>query len=544
MNSIGLEQHFFGRTEYLDLLKRRVVSLKDGYRQNLAFLGNRYVGKSRLLQYFLANLDDGQVVPVYLDLENKDLGYLVSKFTGSLLYNFTKTQRLPLYDDVKLLMAGLKDVLPHTIDVIGKVQGDFLKGRVSDCFSGLLTLPEIFTNETGKCCILIFDEFQDLDFMGIPDVFQYLGKKIMTQKRCQYIVTSSYPSAAKKILTEKLSLLFGNFEVIALDAFDVTTSQKFVEYNLQEKRIGAQLKSFLADFTGGHPLYLNLICQEMIALSAIHHQNEIYMPLLAQAVENTIFDRWGVISRHFELIIQELCQGKGNHMIASILMSLSNGRHKMEEFVEDIGIKRAQITQKMHRLMDLGIVVRNGRFYYLKDKLFKYWVKYVYQKRLREVELAPDKRRRQFKEEFNRCVENFKAAARKDFPSRIMELLHCFDNESFDLNGRKYRLPVFRDLEPTKVRNEKGVCLDVIRASTDEAVWLVMMKKEPLGEHEINAVLSEIKKSERKPSRCVLISLAEMEENARLKALQERFWIWSEGELKTLLALFDKPYFL
>ncbi len=544
MNFINLEQNFFGRTYYLDLLKKRVVDLKDGYRQNIAFLGNQYVGKSTILHSFLSNLDDEAILPVYLDLENKDFDYFFSKFTGSLLYNFSKNARLPLYDDLNFLLESTKQSIPHTVDVIKRVRVDFLKGKFLDCFSGLLTLPEIFTNETGKFCILIFDEFQNLEEFAIPNVFQYLGKKIMTQKRCFYIMSSSYPGMAKKILAEKLSLLFGNFEIVNVEAFDLKSSQQFIACNLKDQRIGVQLQSFLTDFTGGHPLYLNLICRELISLSAIHKQNEIYMPLLSQAVENTIFDRWGVISRHFELIINDLCNGKGNRIISSILMSISNGKHKIDELLSDVGVKKLQMTQKINRLLELGITVKNGNFYYFKDKLFKYWIKYIYQKRLKDVELAPDKQERQFKEEFNACVEGFKVTSRKDFASRIVELLRCFDNEAFDLNGRKYKLPLFREITPFKLKNENSMYVDVIKASTPGAVWFIVTKKENFNENDVNIILEESKKMKQKPTRCVIVSLTCIDEHTRVKALQERFWIWDEKELNTLLTLFDKPCIL
>ncbi|VAX37793.1 hypothetical protein MNBD_UNCLBAC01-1501 [hydrothermal vent metagenome] len=544
MNSIGINQAFFGRTQYLDLLKRRVIDLKEGYRQNIAFLGSCYVGKSTLIHYFLANLDEPDVVPIYLDLENKELPYFFFKFTGTLLYNFSKIKNLPLHDDLNLLIESTKGIIPHTIDVIQKIRTDLTKGKNIDTFSGLLTLPEVFTNETGKSCILIFDEFQNLEEFAIADVFQYLGKKIMTQKRCFYILTSSYPVEAKKILAEKLSLLFGNFEIMMVEAFDLQASQQFIEQSLVDKRIGAQLKSFLTDFTGGHPLYLNLICQEVLNLSAIHVQNEIYMPILSQAVENTIFNRWGVISRHFELIVCDLCTGKGGRIVTEILIALSNGQHKTDELLSSIGVKKTQITQRLNRLLELGVIVKNGTFYYLKDKLFKYWVKYVYQKRLKDVELAPDKQRRQFKDEFNACVEIFKVSSRKDFPARIMELLHCFDNEAFNLNGRKYKLPLFQEIVSLKLKSETGRDLDIIKAKTTGSEWFMVTKKENLGESDINLILAESKRAARKPERCVMISLSTIDENARLKALQERFWIWNENELNTLLTLFDKPHIL
>jgi len=83
-----IEKSFFGREKITNLLKRRVIDLKEGYRHNVALLGNQYVGKSTLLRYFLLNLDDDDITVIYLDLEHKDFNYFVTKFIGSLLYNF------------------------------------------------------------------------------------------------------------------------------------------------------------------------------------------------------------------------------------------------------------------------------------------------------------------------------------------------------------------------------------------------------------------------------------------------------------------------
>jgi len=263
---------------------------------------------------------------------------------------------------------------------------------------------------------------------------------------------------------------------------------------------------------------------------------------LAQAVENTIFDRWGVLSRHFELIIKDLLMGKDNRNTSLILIALSNGKNKIVQLIEDLGGGRAQTIKKVNRLVDMDILVKNGRFLYFKDKLFKYWIKYVFQKRIRDIELAPDKQRKQFKEEFNACIENFKLSSRQDFSSRIVDLFHCFDNEALDLNGRRYKLPLFYEIVPVKLRDDNGFYFDVIKAQTDEAVWLVVMKKDSINESELNAILTESKKSERKPQRCLMITLTNLDENTKLRALQERFWVWNEGELNILLTLFDKPF--
>src|SRR5262245_50732568 len=140
MNYLDIDKTFFGRQSCLDLLSRRVRDLKEGYRQNLALLGNRYLGKSSILYHFLKNIDDKDVTVIYLDLENKDFNYLVNKFVASLLYNYVRNLDLPIHTDIPFLLESTKNVLPHTVSVIRKVLSDYNSGKLNAAFEGLLAL--------------------------------------------------------------------------------------------------------------------------------------------------------------------------------------------------------------------------------------------------------------------------------------------------------------------------------------------------------------------------------------------------------------------
>ena len=45
-------EKFFGREEVLELLNKRVLALKDGYRQNVALTGQSLSGKSSIILAF------------------------------------------------------------------------------------------------------------------------------------------------------------------------------------------------------------------------------------------------------------------------------------------------------------------------------------------------------------------------------------------------------------------------------------------------------------------------------------------------------------
>ena len=74
-----------------------------------------------------------------------------------------------------------------------------------------------------------------------------------------------------------------------------------------------------------------------------------------------------------------------------------------------------------------------------------------------------------------------------------------------------------------------------------EGVWLVVLKKDPVHDNDLNGILEEIKKLDPKPTRSVIVSLSGLDENAKVRALQEKLWIWDEDQLNSLMHLFDEP---
>src|SRR3989338_8532497 len=136
-----VSNYFFDRKEQLELLKRRVLNLKEGYRQNIAFLGDRYIGKSSIIQKFLLDLDDPDIVPIYVDLENKDFQYFASKFIGSILFHFAKSKNLPLHEDLNLLIEQTRKLIPRTGEEIKKILAALAKAKTTEAYRDLMNLP-------------------------------------------------------------------------------------------------------------------------------------------------------------------------------------------------------------------------------------------------------------------------------------------------------------------------------------------------------------------------------------------------------------------
>ena len=242
-------------------------------------------------------------------------------------------------------------------------------------------------------------------------------------------------------------------------------------------------------------------------------------------------------------MLNEINWGRGLEETSSIVMGLADGHCKVRELAAHLKMKQELLKQKLGRLIEEDTIGKNGNFYFIQDKLLKVWVRFIYGPRLKSVDYSPGKQRNEFRLQMQTMIENFSNVLKKGLSSRIVELLYCFDNEAITHNGRKYKLPYFEQIVPACLRSrETGEPVDVIKASSTDGLWFIVIAKDTVHEQQINLLLEESRKLDEKPQRCVIVALSDLDENARVKALQEKVWIWNELELNTLLDLFGKPY--
>ena len=71
---------FFGRKNYLDLLKKRVIGLKDNYRQNIALIADELTGKTSLIFNFMENFHDNRIIVIYMDTRPEPLASFARRF--------------------------------------------------------------------------------------------------------------------------------------------------------------------------------------------------------------------------------------------------------------------------------------------------------------------------------------------------------------------------------------------------------------------------------------------------------------------------------
>ena len=126
----------------------------------------------------------------------------------------------------------------------------------------------------------------------------------MTQKDTMYIVASSEVSSIKNILSEKLALLFGNFERITLGGFDCETSREFLQKKLSSVKVSDELLDFITAFADGHPFYLDVMSSKINEVMGNLHFRIVTKDMLVKALEELLFDSRGTINQFFINLLQ------------------------------------------------------------------------------------------------------------------------------------------------------------------------------------------------------------------------------------------------
>lgn len=530
----------FGREEIFSTLKKRLTGFTSGYRQNIAIIGNPLMGKTSILRAFLPEIKESGIVPVYVDLSNGITPKQIAEtFFLQILNPFLTQQNIDLVPDTADLIAKSQAFLPKTTLKINSINQSLNKNKESAALLEVFELINVFCQESNKQCLIILDEFHCLEEVSNKDVFSELGKKIIVQKNIMYLISSSSVIKAKEILASGLSLLFGNFEVLDLSAYSIAASDKFITKNITAS-INNKLRRFLIDFTCGNPFYLDIFTKELSLLAKIENTQAINEEILVRSFKNLLWDDWGIVNQRFSCLLRELGSDKLGHEYISILSCVAWGQNIIKQIALQTGKKENAIYQRMLRLYDTGIIAKNGDFVCLTDKIFGFWFKHAYSIKKQPCYVYEENPAAHFTDSIISVIRDFFTQLEKPLIERIMGLFNLFKNESVNIERKKLTLSSLKDMKLVKMNT--GSFEAMVCAKSINEPWVVAVKRGVLYEDDISEFISECKKyGQLRAQKKIIITLNDIEPNAKLKALQEKIITWQTREINFLLDLYNKP---
>ena len=523
------ENLFFGRKTYLDILDKRIGDLKDGYHQNIAITGDELVGKTSIIFEFLSKFYDNRIVILYLEVRPESLPTFARRFMGVLLYNFLLKSNIALKEDLDYLLRKSARFIPKTCQNLKLILNALDKRKKENVFTDLLSLCEIFYQETGKFCVVIFDEFHNLENLGVKNIYREWSRLLILQKNTMYIIVSSMKFKAKTILAKNLSLLFGNFEAVLVEPFDTKTSEGYLESMLSEN-INSGLKNFIVHFTGGCPLYLKLIADE---LAKSPDSN------LVNVLESLLFEPVGILNQRFSNYLKRFLNLSYSQDYISILYSISSGHNRIKDIGHILHKTKNELSLRINSLLELDSISRSADFLKINDRVFAFWLKFVYQEKLQSLTFDAKNQKALFRGYIDNSIQDFLINAKKPVVERMLELLRLFEDEVIQIDRNKLRLSRFREIKHFEFNN-KSLKEGLIGRSHD-SLWIMAFKNELLTEEDIAEFTKECKRYRYKPQRKIIVALRDIDNNARLRALEERILTWDVNNLNLILDLFSKP---
>lgn len=529
--------NFFGRDDILSLLKKRLEGLRCGYRQNIAIIGQIYYGKTSIIYRFINDMSFKDVVPIYIEVRQQGFLNFAEKFTSTLLFQYLKVAEYKL-DHTTELLPMAHERLPKTARAVKEIKALLKNGDEIAAYSVLFELPAIAYAETNLRPIIIMDEFHRIDDFGIKEAFSILGKNIMFQKDTMYIVTSSCIDQAKKTLSEKLSLLFGNFEICELDTFDVATAMGFVDFKLGQNRLSQGLKSFLVAFTDGHPFYLDCLLLKLNEYLNSRTHSDLYNneeEIMIKTFVELFFDSKGILNQYFASSVLELERMDRRYIHA--LLSIANGNRKVQTIAEAVHLRPDELRPLLQKLAAVGLVLKYGVFYVISDKVLEFWLKNVHQNKESRLDTDYELRISKFRIEIKKYLEAFLSASKQNYVQKLTELFCNFNGELLCMDKRCLIFPAFRK---ASVHNAESDGISYLLLSNDKCKWAFLISTEALSDSHITNFLNYFQRHKEEIKRKIIISPYEMDTNTKLLAKKAKVWIWTPKELNGLLDIAGK----
>lgn len=528
----------FGRKEILDRLEQRLEGLKKGYRQNVGLIGPRFIGKTSLLRSLLQKVrHDPEVIPIYIPLIPGDLDDLIERWLGALLQGFLIWRGISFPEEFQLLVKISREYIPKTLERMREVKKHAFQKKTAPAFRELLSLTGTLCEETGKKILLMFDEFQCLEALDLADPFGLFGKEMMIQKDTLYLATSSVPHKAQEIFNDRLSLLFGNFEVIEVSTLDRAAIRGWIEERYPEITIPDSDLRILCHLLDHHPYYFELFLEGARIKSLRSGLGEWNQNFLVETLTETLFSERGNLNRHFEFELQGLLGlGRTTRPFAKTLLAVASGRAKVLQIAAYLGKKVPETKKVLQRLAGEGFLEKRGSFFSLPDPLFRFWLRNVFQVRDRQLDPSGAWARSFFQARAMEEIRRIEEEDRKDLTGRIESLFREFRNDVVEVSHKKIKCPAFLEIasRPTNGR------FFPILGQTSQGRWICQVFRDLITEGDVAGFADELKKFRRKIQRKVMVALGGIDLNAKLMAQEGEIQIWDLENLNALLELYGK----
>ncbi|MFH1868306.1 MAG: ATP-binding protein [Candidatus Omnitrophota bacterium] len=526
--------NFFAREDLLDSLSKSAADIKEGYRHNIAIIGQGLIGKSSLLLHFLGLIkNDNKLIPVYINIKGMSFADFVDNYINMVLYHSLKKRKeITRSDDLKYLFKCALRFFPKSCDLIKRIRALAQEGELDEAYSALWDLNVALSSESGEFLVIVWDEFNLISKFGLSKPFQVLGQKIMVQQKTLFILSSSSAVTAKKILAEKLSMLFGGFKTIDIGPFSFTQARAFMESQCKDINISNDIKDYLLSFTGGHPFYLSSIINRL-KLTKFYGTQKVLPRHLGQVIAELLLYPGGLINQFFSDQLKLVFSDIPSRDIYDILKTiLSTGR--ASDIVSRTVSSAKQILDLLDGLLDLGMISKSGSLYAVTDSVFRMWIEIKSKPRNLCFDFMPQEESGSYAKEAENKIMEFNAGRKRGLDDKLIELITSFKNDQFFIDERIRILP---NVDYVRVRRlgQDGKVF-VMRGKKD---WLFVLPSRYVTDEYVYSLVQRAKAWKLNSAKIILLAPSGIDDTAKMIAKQKQLWVWGSQDINRLFLFFQ-----
>ncbi len=522
-------------------LHQRLQAFVEGFRQNVALIGPPGSGKTFQLQQLLGSPSTGLTL-IYCPLFREPCRSFITRFLCAVLRSGLHPPSSLELDGLQgsnpqplesLLHAGERQ-LPKTTAAIRSIEGLLMRRLHGEAFSRALDTVPTLIEERAQPCALFLDEFVSLEELGLGHAFHELGKRVMTWPSTLFILTSSSPNRARRILRERLQLLFGQFELLTLEALDSEIASVWVNRELKGVRGMAGISPFLIDWLGVSPWYLTVFVRRLKERVHLSQRGERIETLFLETAWDVLGSAAGPLHQWCASRTERLARLRSGPRALDALASIAQGVRTATELGQRVG--RAGLSEVLQLLVEHDLAQRNGMCWMVPDPILRCWLSTIFSSQRAEDRIESAAGRHRFEAFLRAAWAAWVQTHQLTLPERVVRLLGRFRDDTVSLDTKTGRLPRFETItteRPTAPGAEAYVIAD-----GQGRRWCVTVQAGAVDETAVSSFEAFCRTQSPRPSRKVVITKTALDENARLLAKAANMWVWGPEDLGVLLELY------
>ena len=355
------EKNFCNRKEEVKELKRDIL---NGI--NVLIYAPRRFGKTSLTLFTLEQLKKEEKVSyIFLDL----LGISSKEeFINEYFNALAQSLETPVEKAVKFFknVLKIKPSIKVIFDETGKTkfQLEFSKDELSQTLKDILNIPLKYAEKGKKICV-VFDEFQEIEFLGIENEMR--SQIQLHSNKVSYVFMGSKKSILKRMFLEKKKAFYKSVKHFQIKEISKEDWVEFIQgkFDKTGKEIDVVYIEKILSITKGFPYYTQQFAYELWELTENKVDDEIFNQMIKIALEreeDLFAVEWDNLTPNQRKVLKIVIEKEGVHLYDEHLLS------KYE-------IKIGSLRKTLLTLLEKDILDKADNRYYFQDPLFEYWLR-------------------------------------------------------------------------------------------------------------------------------------------------------------------------